>query len=118
MDDTMYDALKIKQFPTITYGLTKAGLKTSPSKKDPDYHFDTTGQLTVAGKAHAVNLDLVVLPHDNGKLTITTEIALKMTDFGVSPPTAMLGMIKSGDAITLKVTWELTIKPSAPGPDK
>jgi polyisoprenoid-binding protein YceI len=112
MDNTMYDALKMKQFPSITYRLTKATLKSPPSKQDPAYHFDTTGQLTVAGAAHAVNLDIAVQLHDEGKLTITTDVGLKMTDCGVTPPTAMLGMIKSGDAITVKVTWPLTMQPA------
>jgi hypothetical protein len=111
MDNTMYDALHLKKFPTITYKLATATLKSSPSKDGLAYHFATTGQLTVAGNAHPVNLDLAVVPHDAGKLTITTDVALKMSDCSVTPPTAMLGMIKSGDAITVKVTWQLASQP-------
>jgi polyisoprenoid-binding protein YceI len=111
MDKTMYDALNLKQFPTITYSLIKASLKASPSNQDSAYHFDTTGQLTVAGAAHQVNLDVGVLPQGDGRLTITTDISLKMTDFGIKPPTAMMGMIKSGDAITVKVNWQLMTRP-------
>jgi polyisoprenoid-binding protein YceI len=111
MDNTMYDALKLKQFPTITYTLTKTTLKSAPSKHDSAYHFDTTGSLTVAGAAHDENLDLAVLPNNDGQLTITTDIGLKMTDFAVKPPTAMMGVIKSGDAITIKVNWQLTTRP-------
>ena len=33
-----------------------------------------------------------------------TETPLKMTDFGMKPPTAMMGMIKSGNDVTVKVT--------------
>ena len=111
MDKTMYEALKLKASPVIAYALTKATLKTSPSRQDPAYHFDTTGRLTVAGGTKDVKLDLGILPRDGGGLTITTDIALKMTDFGVKPPTAMLGAIKSGDAITVKMTWQLTMRP-------
>jgi YceI-like domain len=111
MDNTMYDAMKLKQFPTITFSLAKASLKSAPSKPGSAYHFDTTGQLTVAGAAHDENLDLAVLPDKDGQLTITTDIGLKMTDFGIKPPTAMLGVIKSGDAITIKVNWQLTTRP-------
>jgi polyisoprenoid-binding protein YceI len=111
MDNTMYDAMKLKQFPTITFSLAKASLKSAPSKPGSAYHFDTTGQLTVAGAAHDENLDLAVLPDNDGQLTITTDIGLKMTDFGMTPPTAMFGAIKSGDAITVKVNWQLTTQP-------
>jgi polyisoprenoid-binding protein YceI len=113
MDDKIYEALKLKQFPTITYHLTKATLKTAPSKDGSPYHFGATGQLTVAGAAHPVDLDLAILPHDNGKLTIATESGLQMTDLGVTPPTAMFGVIKAGDKINVKVTWQLAIAPAA-----
>ena len=111
MDNTMYDALRLKKFPTITYKLTKAALTSVSAKEGSPYHFDATGLLTVSGNAHPVSLDLAVLPVAGGKLTITTAVAFKMSDFGVAPPTAMLGMIKSGDAITVKVTWQLSQQP-------
>jgi polyisoprenoid-binding protein YceI len=111
MDKTMYDALNLKQYPTITYSLIKATLKPSSSPQGSAYHFDTTGRLTVAGAAHQINLDLAVLPQGDGRLSITTDIAMKMTDFGVKPPTAMLGVIKSGDAIDVKINWQLTMRP-------
>ncbi len=110
MDKTMYDALNFKQYPTITYSLTKATLKSSSSLQGSAYHFDTTGQLTVAGAAHQEKLDLAVLPQSDGRLSITTDIGMKMSDFGVKPPTAMLGVIKSGDAIEVKVNWQLTMR--------
>ena len=35
MDNTMYDALKLKKFPDITYKLTKATLKTCAIQGTP-----------------------------------------------------------------------------------
>jgi hypothetical protein len=110
MDNTMYDALNMKASPLITYTLTHADLKSPPSKNDPTYHYDAVGQLTIAGNAHAVNLMLDVAPANDGALTIVTETPLKMTDFGMKPPTAMMGMIKSGNDVTVKVTWRLKMK--------
>jgi hypothetical protein len=113
MDDKMYDALKLQQFPSITYSQTRATLNTAPSNKDPAYHFDTIGQLAIAGAAHPVALNLAVLPHEHNQLTITTDVQLKMSDFGITPPTAMFGMIKSGDPIIVKVSWQLTAQAPA-----
>jgi polyisoprenoid-binding protein YceI len=110
MDKTMYDALKLNQFPTITYSLTKASPKTPPSGQSSTYHFDATGQLTVGGATHSVDLDLAIAPREDGGMTITTDIGMKMSDFGIKPPTAMLGVIKSGDAITVKVNWQLAMR--------
>jgi polyisoprenoid-binding protein YceI len=108
MDNTMYDALHRKDHPAITYHLIKAALTSSPSKQDPDYHFTASGQLTVSGNARRLDLDLSVLPEPNGQLTVTTQTKLKMTDYGVQPPTAMFGMIRSGNDVTIKATWRLT----------
>jgi polyisoprenoid-binding protein YceI len=115
MDDKIDEALKLKQFPTITYRLTKATLKAPPAKDGLPYHFDTTGQLTVAGASRPVDLDLAILPHNDGQLTISTAIGLQMTDFGITPPTAMFGVIKAGDKITVKVTWQLASSPGSAG---
>jgi hypothetical protein len=110
MDDKVYEALKMNANPLITYALTLATLKSAPSKDDPEYHYDAAGQLTIAGTTRTVNLTLDITPANGGTLSIATQTPLKMTDFGMTPPTAMLGMIKSGDAVTVKVTWRLATK--------
>ena len=110
MDDTMYDALKMKASPSITYVLTHADLKSAPSKDDQKYHYDAVGQLTIAGSTCAVNLTLDIDSANEDALTIMTQTPLKMTDFGMKPPTAMAGMIKSGDQVTVKITWHLARK--------
>jgi polyisoprenoid-binding protein YceI len=107
MDDTMYDALKMKANPLITFTLTSANLQSHPSSGDSQYHYTASGQLTIAGAARAENLTLDVQPGDGNKLTIQTQAKLKMTDFGIKPPTAMMGMIRSGDDVTVTVTWQL-----------
>jgi len=110
MDDTMYDALKMKADPSITFVLTHADLKSAPSKDDPQFHYDAVGQLTIAGSARSVDLTLDIDPGKGDALTIATQTPLKMTDFGMKPPTAMMGMIQSGDPVTVKITWQLTKK--------
>lgn len=110
MDKTMYDALKMNANPLITYTLNSASLKSPPSKDDPKYHYEAIGQLAFAGATRVENLTLDIQPGDGGKATIDTQIQLKMTDFGMEPPTGMMGMIRSGDEVTVKVTWQLTMR--------
>ena len=110
MDGTMDDALKMKKNPNITYTLASATLASGPTKDDPQCHYAATGQLTIAGWMKTVNLTLDVRGSSDGTLTISTTTPLKMTDYGMDPPTAMLGAIRSGDAVTVSVTWQLTRK--------
>jgi len=99
MDNTMYEALKLKQQPGISFTLTKAALSAKPSDRDPAFHFTASGNLQIAGKSRPVGLELAVTPHADGGLTITTTTTQKMTDFGITPPTAMFGAIRSGDQV-------------------
>jgi hypothetical protein len=50
-------------------------------------------------------------PEADGWTTIRTtgRLALKMTDFGVDPPTALLGTLRTGDEVT--VYFDVTVSP-------
>ena len=113
MDDTMYSALDLKHHALITYELTKAHLLTRPTTATAAAVFSTTGTLRVDGVTKTVPLVLTATPTPDGGLTITTKLKLKMTVFGVKPPTAMFGVIRSGNAITVTATWPLAVKAGA-----
>lgn len=106
MDKTMYDAMDKSHHPTVTYTLTNATPKGPSSPTAGALHFDTVGQLAISGQKHDVKLDVAVVLNGS-HLTITTETSLKMTDYGIKPPVAMFGMVKSGDAVTVKAVWQL-----------
>lgn len=109
MDNTMYDALNRPQHPLISYQLTNATVDNAAARPGESVVFDTAGTLTVNGVARPVTLKLLVTRH-NGNISISTSTILKMTDFGVKPPTAMFGIIRSGDVITVTAKWLLVKK--------
>jgi polyisoprenoid-binding protein YceI len=88
--------------------LKKASISHKPHTGLPWSVWNTTGTLTAAGHPKQVHLQLKVLTARNGTIAIETRTVLKMTDFGISPPTAMLGAIRSGNRIHIKVLWNLT----------
>lgn len=98
MDSKTYDALKENKFPAITYQYEKIGAlkETAPNT----YSVTLNGTLTIAGKSKKVPID-VIINKTNKSITIKGEKPLKMTDFGVEPPTALLGTIKTGDDIII-----------------
>lgn len=111
MDSNVYGALHHRKNPLITYALVKAVLKKKPGIGHAAYTFATSGKLTVAGKTRTVKLLVIARPATSGRLVISTHVKLKMTDFGISPPTAMLGFIKSGNTVSIKVLWNLVRQP-------
>lgn len=99
MDNKTYDALKEEDFPNITYKLTKVN---SVQQKTGAFEINTTGSLTVAGATKTVDITVTAKDLGGGNWQFEGSKALKMTDFKISPPTALMGTMKTGDDITIK----------------
>lgn len=107
MDEKIYEALKTDQHKNITFSMTKV---KSMTKKGNEWILETTGKLTIAGKTNDVDMTVKAVVDASGTVTFKGEKKLLMTSFGMTPPKAMLGMIKAGDEIRLDFT--LTMKRS------
>lgn len=105
MDEKIFDALNVDKYAKITFQMTKlVGIQ----KTGNEWSIKTVGNLSIAGSTQQVDMDVKAKVMPNGNIEITGAKKLKMTAFGIKPPTAMLGMIKSGDDITISFT--LTLK--------
>lgn len=118
MDATIDRKLISGRFPKIVYVLKHAVLSHKPQAGAPWAVWNTTGTLTAAGHPTKVKLKLKVLSAPNGTVSIETRTILKMTEFGINPPTAMLGVIRSGDKMHIKVLWNLSPIKAAGGAKK
>jgi polyisoprenoid-binding protein YceI len=99
MDKKTYEAFDAEKHPTITFQLIDAVVQKSTAE---DIDVTLTGNLTMAGVTKKISINTTGKALKAGTFQFTGSIALKMTDFKMKPPTAMLGMMKVGDAITLK----------------
>jgi len=100
MDANMYKALKADQFPAITYTLASYQVNRAESSAD-SFTATTTGELTVSGKTIRVEIPITAVRNAAGGLVGEGKVALKMTDFGINPPTALLGTLRTKDAISI-----------------
>jgi polyisoprenoid-binding protein YceI len=98
LDKNMYKALKVTQHPQITFSLTR--MEGAPGA------LKAFGTLTVAGVAQEVTLPLKTTPKGAG-LMVTGELNVLMTDYGIAPPKAMLGMVRADPKI--KITFEVLL---------
>lgn len=96
MDNNTYKALDSKTYPNITYKLTKIN-STKPGKNG--IVLSTTGKLTIKETTKTINMDVDVM---EGSVVFAGETTFNMSDYGVEPPTALMGTIKTGDEITIK----------------
>jgi hypothetical protein len=100
LDKNMHKALKASEHPDITFKLSRleAGAAANALR--------AVGLLKIAGVEKEVVLPLKVAINA-ATIGVTGDIALLMTDYGIKPPTAMLGMAKADNKIT--VTFELAL---------
>ena len=111
MDEKMCEALKAKTHPMITYRLESAKVTTRQTAQaddaDGSLTIETRGVLMVAGVERTVDIPMQATQLPNDRLGISGETSLRMTDFGINPPTAMLGTIRTGDTVHVHWTWVL-----------
>lgn len=96
MDNKTYNALESGDHPYITFTLASA--KITP--KGDKIQVVATGPLTIAGSTRTVQVTAMGT-YQGEHIHFSGSKDLKMTDFGIDPPTAMLGTLKTGDDITI-----------------
>jgi len=92
MDSNTYKALKEDKYPEIKF--SSEGLNIQGDQ------LTGKGQLTIAGKSQEIPIKLTI--NQNAKTTVSGKIKIKMTDYDITPPTAVFGTIKTGDDITIQ----------------
>lgn len=107
MDNKTYEALKADAHPTITYRLSRV---KSIQPSGQGFTVSTEGQLTIAGVTRTIDMTVAGRRQADGTIVFEGSKALKMTNFNMSPPTALMGTIKTGDDITVK--FRVTLAPA------
>jgi polyisoprenoid-binding protein YceI len=105
MDNNLYKALNADASPDISYIM--ATFEVVPGEAKDTFTLKTVGSLTVAGKENQVAMDVTASRLPDGTVKATGMVPIKMTDYGIKPPTAIFGRLKTGDEV--KVSFELTV---------
>ncbi|MBC7523491.1 MAG: YceI family protein [Flavobacterium sp.] len=105
MDSKTYNAFDFKKNPYIVFQLTEM----SQSKlSDNDSEIILIGNLSFAGATRKISIKTIGKITKLGDYQLKGSVPLKMTDFKMKPPTAMLGIMKTGDVVTIK--FDVTFK--------
>ena len=118
MNKVAYEHMKSDQFPHIRYTLEDLVLKEAPKSKDGAYVCDSKGKLALAGKTNEISMPVNITPLGNKAVRIQGNTTVKMTDYGIDPPspTGFGLLIKTADDIKIIFDWTLMQKgtPAAP----
>lgn len=94
MDSKTRDALQEEDYPAIRFKSTQATLIS-------DKKLRCKGDLTMAGITREVMTD-VNIEYINSDLIINGVINITMSNYGIEPPVALLGTLKTGDEVTVE----------------
>lgn len=104
MDKNTFKALKSTSHKNISFKLVKVVKMTTVS--DNNYTIETQGDLTIAGTTKRINQTFTVKLIGK-KMVFSGKQKIDMTVYGVEPPKALMGTIKTGKDVTIdfKVTY-------------
>ncbi len=107
MNENMDKALKAEENPDITFALKNIAVSNEKTSAGDALKIYANGILTIAGVSKEINMTVESSKTQDGLLHFTGEQSLKMTDYGVKPPTMFFGTVTVGDAVT--VHFDLTL---------
>jgi polyisoprenoid-binding protein YceI len=100
MNGHMQKALKAKENPTISWKMTSYSVEGT--------NVIMKGRLTIAGQEKAIEMTATGNADNDGTIRMKGSTKFKMSEYGVKPPSLMLGTMKVGDPIT--VSFDLLLK--------
>ena len=98
MDKNAYKAMHSDKFNSLTFSVLTATIKPSGN----NYLVYSKGKLTINGVSRDVDVLAICTVNVDKTISVNGSYKLKMTSYNVTPPSIMLGAIKTGDDITVK----------------
>ncbi len=105
MNRKAQNALKSDKYPQIMFSLVST---VNVGVTNENFSGTANGELTLAGITKKITLEFSGKFSDDKKLKIKGTEKIDMTDFGIKPPTALLGTLKTGKIVT--ITYTLNFK--------
>jgi hypothetical protein len=107
MDEVMHDAMHQAAHPKVEYHLKELTLKEAPKSADGPFQFESVGDLTISGVTNSVKMPVTIERLEKAGLKTTGTTSVKMTSFGIKPPSPKLalGLITTGDEVKIKFEW-------------
>lgn len=112
MERDMYEALRSGQHPTIEFRFSELVGGVNHDIDGGSYHATIAGVLSLAGAKRNVTIDVTAERIAPNRFRLRARLPLRMTDFRITPPTALFGMVKAKDDLTVQFDLYLQEKRS------
>jgi len=107
LENNMFKTLNASKFPYIIYKLSSYDI-VSGSASATGLTTGTKGQLTIAGKESPITMNVKASRGPDGVVSAVGEEQIKMTQFGIKPPTFMLGTLRVRDELKVRFNIKAT----------
>ena len=104
MNEHMRKALKAPSNPTVVFKVATYDL----AKSADGVAVTLNGTLTLGGVEKPITVSALAKPGDNGTLLVSGTREIRMTEYGLKPPSLMLGTMKVDERI--KVGFDVVLK--------
>ena len=105
MDSKTYDAFVSDKNPLITFQMTDV---SSFKLNGKDVEATVNGNISMAGQTKKIAVKSTGKILADGSFQFKGSVPLKLSEFKMKSPTAMMGMLKTGDAVT--INFDVTFK--------
>ena len=102
MDKNTYKAMNTDKYPNVAFNAASTTVKSAGGN---NYTVTAHGKLTISGTAKDVDVIAICTVNADKSITVNGAYKLKMTEYNVTPPSIMFGMIKVGDGINVKFNF-------------
>jgi lipoprotein-anchoring transpeptidase ErfK/SrfK len=109
MNEDMYRALRADEFPEIRYVLRTYQVEQALGASD-SISVRSVGDLTVAGKTQRVEIHIRGRREGGALVRGEGGVKLRMTDFGIKPPTAFLRAIRTKNSLEVRIEGRVSEK--------
>ncbi len=112
MNRDLYSALEADKYPAITLSLQEAALPTGAQLASGGgwAHINAHAKLTIAGVTRNIKLPVRASQTGPHSYRFISKRSIKLTDFNIEPPTAMLGLVKVDDEIEINFDLHITVE--------
>lgn len=111
MNEKLREALQMNSYPEVYFSLKDAQVSPLPDSGDAWFEVDATGELILAGERRQIDLPVQGRRLDDGALRLTGSHTIRLSDYDVDRPSAMLGTITVSEEVT--VHFDVTATPDA-----
>lgn len=104
MNNRTYKTIKADTYSQITFKLREATI--TPHQKSK-FLVNATGTLTIAGVSKIISMQVNGEVKPDNSIVCIGEEKIKLTDYGIQPPSFMLGAMKVGNELAIAFTLVL-----------